>query len=56
MLSFERYMTRFGEIGVQAIIERLERYDGISGNRVRPLEERWKALMGDRAGDRANVA
>jgi hypothetical protein len=56
MLSFETYIARHGEIGVQAIIERLERYEGRTGNGVRSLEERWKAVMADRPFERAEAA
>ena len=46
MLDFNTYVSRHGEFGVQAIIERLERYEGIrSGLLVSSLEERWNALM-----------
>ena len=56
MLSFEIYLTRYGEIGVQAIIERLERYEGTCGKSGHSLEERWKALMLDNPARRANAA
>ena len=44
MLDFQLYMMRYGEFGVQALIERLERYEGIRAS-GEPLEERWNALM-----------
>ena len=56
MLSFETYIARYGEAGVQAIIERLERYEGIAGSGAYPLEERWEALMVDRQAERAEAA
>jgi hypothetical protein len=56
MLSYETYISRHGEIGVQAIIEKLERYEGAVGNREHSLEERWKALMADRPVQHAEAA
>ena len=48
MLDFNTYLARHGEFGVQAIVERLERYEGIrSGLLVASLEDRWNALMGN---------
>jgi hypothetical protein len=47
MLDFDTYIDRHGEFGVQAIVERLERYEGIpSYHTDRSLEERWYSLMG----------
>ena len=45
MLHFDQYVTRYGEFGVQALIERLERYEGVRPGIVQTLEERWNALM-----------
>lgn len=45
MADFHRYVARHGEHGVQAIIERLERNEGIRANILLPLEDRWNALM-----------
>jgi hypothetical protein len=47
MPNFETYMNRHGEFGVQALIERLERYEGIHPNLSfnHSLEARWNALM-----------
>jgi hypothetical protein len=45
MPNFEQYVARHGEFGVQAIIERLERYEGIHSRIGTPLEERWASLM-----------
>jgi len=47
MPNFETYVARHGEFGVQAIIERLERYEGIRSNAIISLEDRWHALMGN---------
>jgi hypothetical protein len=45
MLNFEKLVARHGEIGVQAIIERIERTDGVSARGAVSLEERWQAVM-----------
>lgn len=42
---FDILVARHGEFGVQAIIERLERYEGIHSRIGTPLEERWNDLM-----------
>lgn len=45
MPSFDQYIARHGEYGVQAIIERLERYEGIRSGAEFPLEIRWTVVM-----------
>jgi hypothetical protein len=45
MLDFDTYVDRHGEGWVQALIERLERYEGITANIYLSLEERWDSLM-----------
>lgn len=45
MLHYEDYIARHGEFGVQAIVERLERYEGVGHNIYSSLEERWNSLM-----------
>jgi len=45
MLDFQKYIDRHGEFGVQALIERIERNEGICANIHVSLEERWNALM-----------
>jgi hypothetical protein len=47
MLDFNTYMMRHGEHGVQAIIERIERVEGVGSRVLLPLEVRWNALMGN---------
>ena len=47
MPDFNRYVAHLGEMGVQDIIERLERYEGIRNRIGVPLEQRWKSLMQD---------
>ncbi len=47
MPNFETYVVRHGEFTIQAIIERLEHYEGIRSNVTASLEERWNALMQD---------
>ncbi|MDE1902044.1 MAG: hypothetical protein KGI37_10445 [Alphaproteobacteria bacterium] len=45
MLNFDQYVMRHGEFGVQAIIEQIERSEGIHPNTCIPLEKRWESLM-----------
>jgi hypothetical protein len=47
MPDFDKYIDRLGECGVQAIIERIERYEGIRTDLEAPLplEDRWNAVM-----------
>jgi hypothetical protein len=46
MPNFDHYVARHGEFGVQDIIERIERYEGINNKAVAiSLEERWNSLM-----------
>jgi hypothetical protein len=45
MLDFDSYVARHGEFGVQAIVETIERKEGIRYAEVLPLEERWNVLM-----------
>ncbi|MFY9288432.1 MAG: hypothetical protein WAO98_08010 [Alphaproteobacteria bacterium] len=45
MSDFDSYLMRHSEFGVQALIERLERYEGIRTNISVSLEDRWNHLM-----------
>jgi len=45
MPDYHQYLMRHGEFGVQAIVEMIERNEGVLGTALLPLEERWKALM-----------
>ena len=45
MIDFERFVARHGEIAAQAILENLERFEGLRPNRDMPLEQRWQRLM-----------
>lgn len=47
MPQFDKYLARHGEFAIQAIIERLERDDGITTHQSASLEDRWNALMQD---------
>jgi hypothetical protein len=47
MPNFETYVARHGEFGVQALIERWERYEGIRTSISTSLEARWVAFMGN---------
>lgn len=45
MLDFDTYVAHLGEAAIQAIIERMERYEGKHSLTAAPLEERWRAVM-----------
>ena len=45
MVDFESLVARHGEFAVQALIERIERYDGIPAQSDVPLEKRWNTVM-----------
>lgn len=45
MLDFDKYVARHGEFSAQALIERLERYEGVRNRFGASLEDRWNALM-----------
>ena len=47
MLDFHQYLMRYGEYGVQAIVENIERQEGISHNSPVSLEQRWEKIMHD---------
>jgi len=45
MPNYHDFMMRHGEFGVQDLIERMERYEGIHHAPDMTLEDRWNALM-----------
>ena len=45
MPTYNTYMMRHGEHGVQALLEQIERAEGRRANMNIPLEDRWNALM-----------
>jgi hypothetical protein len=45
MPDYYKFMMRHGEHGVQDLIERMERCQGIVANTNIPLEKRWAALL-----------
>ena len=45
MPDYHEFMMRHGEYGVQDLIERLERYEGIRRTSIMTLEDRWNALI-----------
>jgi hypothetical protein len=51
MLDFDTYVVRHGEFGVQALVETIERKEGIRHDELLPLEARWNALMQNTASD-----
>ncbi len=56
MPNFESFVARHGEFGVQALLERIERYEGIWPVTGASLEERWNALMEARPQSRQAMA
>jgi hypothetical protein len=56
MLDFDRYVARHGEFSVQAIIETIERKEGIRHAELLPLEQRWNALMQDSSSGQRDLA
>jgi hypothetical protein len=45
MIEFNTYIARHGDIGAQALIEKLERYDGVRPQLGASLEERWRVVV-----------
>jgi len=46
MLDFGVYLARYGECGVQSLIEMMERREGIRATEAPlSLEDRWNAVM-----------
>jgi hypothetical protein len=47
MPDFETYLKRHGEFGVQALVERWERYEGVRVSAGTALKARWVAFTGN---------
>ena len=45
MPDYYKFLMRHGEHGVQDLIERLERYEGIKSAAQASLEQRWLIVM-----------
>ncbi len=45
MLEFDIFIARHGEVAAQALIENIERFEGVRSNSFVPLEQRWQVLM-----------
>ena len=45
MLDFHKYLMRYGEHGVQAILENIERNEGVRHENPVSLESRWNKIM-----------
>jgi hypothetical protein len=45
MPSFHDFVMRHGEHGAQALVEKLERYEGIRVRMGVTLEQRWNEVM-----------
>jgi hypothetical protein len=44
--EFENLIARYGEVVAQAILENLERFEGVRNDVVMPLADRWHNLAG----------
>ncbi|MDD4617196.1 MAG: hypothetical protein PHW76_08840 [Alphaproteobacteria bacterium] len=49
MIDFKTYLDRHGEVGVQAILETIERTEGIRYEYPVQLEFRWNRVMAEEA-------
>lgn len=56
MLDFDMYLSRYGEVGVQAIVETIERKEGIRYETPVLLEARWNKIMANDALQLAPLA
>ena len=58
MIDFENLVARHGEFAVQAILEKIERYEGVRPRMDISLEERWNVVInkGAAADDARMVA
>ena len=45
IIEIEQLVNRYGEVVVQAIVENLERYEGVRCEAAVSLEQRWQRLM-----------
>ena len=45
MLQFSKFVARHGEVVAQALLENLERFEGIRPNTAIPVEQRWENLV-----------
>ncbi len=45
MLQFDQFVARHGEIAAQALLENLERFEGIRSNTAVPVKLRWEKLV-----------
>ena len=52
MPDYTEFMMRHGEYGVLAIVEQIERNEGINGRQFELLESRWAALTQLAANDK----
>lgn len=56
MLDFHTYLMRYGEHGVQAILENIERSEGIRYESPVSLEIRWDKIMKNNAVEQGVLA
>lgn len=45
MLHFDQFTARHGEAVAQALLENLERFEGVRADTTASLEDRWQRLM-----------
>lgn len=43
--DFETFISRHGEVVAQAVLENIERYEGVRSCVLASLEERWEKVM-----------
>jgi hypothetical protein len=56
MLDYQKYLMRYGEHGVQAIVENIERNEGIRHKSPLSLEIRWNKVMKDEKFEQSAMA
>jgi len=56
MLDFNTYLMRYGEFGVQALVENIERSEGIRYQSPVSLENRWNRIMRDDQAEPSSLA
>jgi len=56
MLDFQTYLMRYGEYGVQALLETIEQSEGIRYESPLPLELRWNNVMTEKTETSALAA
>ena len=47
MLTFEKFLARHSEAAAQALIEAIEKREGLAPDMTQPLEQRWQRVMAE---------